>query len=51
MGEGVCVSLYFFQSESHWVAGEVGDLGDGRSIAIGDDVRVDVWSGVFMTAS
>jgi hypothetical protein len=50
MGEGVCVLLYCFQLESHWAAGKVKDLGDGRSIAIGDDVCVDVWSGAFMTA-
>jgi hypothetical protein len=44
-GECCCDSLYCSQSESHWAAGEVGDLGEGRSTAINKGVR----EGVFMT--
>jgi hypothetical protein len=48
---GVCVLLYHSQLESHWAAGEVGDLGEGRSSAIGEGIHVNAASGSAMIAS
>jgi hypothetical protein len=53
-GVFVCVAMYHSQSESHWAAGKVRDLGDLRglgdlgSTVISEGVRADVGLGSFI---